>query len=263
MPPRGCCAQEEERRRLALELHDETGQSLTALALRAAAIGQCLEREQSPAAAAARQQAERLGALAERTLTEVQALSRQLRPPLLDDLGLPAALRWLAEDAKERLHISVRVRTIVTPSAADDAIVIGDSLPDEPSRLAGEIETALFRIAQECVTNAVRHGQAREVRVLLCYSPACVTLTVVDLGRGFDASVLDGEGKHDTPLRGMGIAGMRERARLIGGRLRLRSRPGHGCVVRITIPMRSDTSRAHLMQVAHQSPAPLDLEGEL
>ena len=103
-------AQEEERRHLALELHDQTGQSLTALALHAEAIAQRLEDEHSTNANQARQQVEQLGLLAQRTLTEVQELSRQLRPPLLDDVGLEAALRWLAEDASERLKVEVTVR---------------------------------------------------------------------------------------------------------------------------------------------------------
>ena len=190
-------AQEEERRRLALELHDQTGQSLTALALHAAAIAQRLEHEHSAAAIQARQQAEHLGLLAQRTLTEVQALSRQLRPPLLDDVGLEAALRWLAEDASERLKTTVTVRiTTADAPGAPGAINSAQAAEDEdsrndPPRLPADIETALFRIAQESVTNAVRHGHAQHITIALSSTaPDLLTLQVHDDGYGFDTTTI-------------------------------------------------------------------------
>ena len=163
-------AQEEERRRLALELHDQTGQSLTALTLHAQAIGHTLAHEQSDAAIRARTQAERLNALAQRTLVEVQAIARQLRPSLLDDLGVVAALAWLVEDAAERLDVSARVK------------IAGDEL-EGGARVAAEIETALYRIAQESLTNAVRHGKARRIAIKLRSSAQTLTLTIADDGR--------------------------------------------------------------------------------
>jgi two-component system sensor histidine kinase UhpB len=210
-------AQEEERRRLALELHDQTGQSLTALTLHAQAIGQTLTREPSDAATRARAQADRLNALAQRTLAEVQAIARQLRPSLLDDLGVGAALAWLAEDAEARLGVSARVK------------ITGDEL-ESCARLPAEIETALYRIAQESLTNAVRHGKARHIAMKLRSSAQALTLTIADDGTGFAALGRDSGG--------LGVYGMRERARLLGGSLRLRSAPGRGCVVRATIPAR-------------------------
>jgi two-component system sensor histidine kinase UhpB len=233
-------AQEEERRRLALELHDETGQSLTALTLRAAAIAQCLAREDPTTLSQARQHTERLSELAERTLAEVQALSRQLRPPLLDDLGLPAALRWLAEDASERLHTSVRVqiadqRPAIPARAAPPAINGGEISETIGTRLPREVETALFRIAQESVTNAVRHGNARQVRLILRLSASYAILTIADTGDGCEAERLSESAAWTS--RGMGLAGMRERARLLGGSLAVRSRPGRGCLVRARVPL--------------------------
>lgn len=213
-------AQEDERRRLALELHDQTGQSLTALTLHAQAIVQRLAAVEVPAADQARDQARLLGLLAERTLAEVQVLARQLRPALLDDLGLEAALRWLAEDARDRLGVQVTVRAG------------GES--EATPRLPGEVETALFRIAQESLTNAVRHGHAKQVRVTLRRSALKAHLCVEDSGCGFDTS----SGVRDTYGYGggQGIEGMRERARLAGGQFHLRSRPGGGCIVRALVP---------------------------
>jgi two-component system sensor histidine kinase UhpB len=214
-------AQEEERRRLALELHDQTGQSLTALTLHAQAIGQTLAQEQSDVAIRALAQAERLNALAQRTLAEVQAIARQLRPSLLDDLGVVAALAWLAEDATERLGVLARVK------------IAGEEL-DGGARVPAEVETALYRIAQESLTNAVRHGKARRIAIKLRSSAQALTLTIADDGTGFASG--------GTAARreggGLGLYGMRERVRLLGGSLGLRSAPGRGCAVRATVPVR-------------------------
>jgi signal transduction histidine kinase len=214
-------AQEEERRRLALELHDQTGQSLTALTLHAQAIGQTLAHERSDAAIRAQSQAERLNALAQRTLVEVQAIARHLRPSLLDDLGVVAALSWLAEDAEERLGVAARVK------------IAGDEL-EAGARIPTEIETALYRIAQESLTNAVRHGNARHIAIQLRSSAQALILTVADDGAGFAL----GDEMARRERGGLGVYGMRERARLLGGSLRLRSAPGRGCVARARVPVR-------------------------
>jgi two-component system sensor histidine kinase UhpB len=212
-------AQEDERRRLALELHDQTGQSLTALALHAEAIAHRLTGETSASAEQARHQAERLSALAQQTLTEVQALSRRLRPALLDDLGLAAALRWLAEDAAQRLGITMRV------------IVRTDE------RLPGDYETALFRIVQECLTNAVRHGNATEAACLLRRSGDSVALTVADNGAGFDQAAQRSRRLDHSFAGGSGLEGMQTRVRPLGGSLAIRTLPGHGCCVRVVLPL--------------------------
>lgn len=225
-------AQEEERRRLALELHDQTGQSLTALTLHAEAIAQRLAGEHSEAAIQARRQVERLGSLAQQTLVEVQALSRQLRPPLLDDLGLVAALRWLAADGSQRLGVSILLRAQTAAPAGETPQMMRRA----PERLPEDVETALFRIAQEGVTNAVRHGHARRIRLRLSQSATGVTLVVVDNGQGF-ALTPSPPGHPRQPRWGLGLEGMRDRARLIGGILTIQSRPGRGCVVRAVIPL--------------------------
>jgi two-component system, NarL family, sensor histidine kinase UhpB len=236
-------AQEEERRRLALELHDQTGQSLTALTLHAQAIGQTLANEHSAVAIRAGAQAERLNALAQHTLAEVQAIARQLRPSLLDDLGVVAALNWLAEDADERLSVVAQVK------------IVGAELK-AGARLPAEIETALYRIAQESLTNAVRHGKARRVAIALLSSAQALSLTIADDGAGFAL----GDAMAERTSGGLGIHGMRERARLLGGSLRLRSAPGHGCVVRAKIPIcwahqlpAASTPLAQDMEAAHAS----------
>ena len=215
-------AQEEERRRLALELHDQTGQSLTALVLHAEAICQRLATQTGPSSLQARQQAEQLSRLAQHTLAEVQALSRQLRPAILDDLGLPAALRWLAEDARQRLGVELRVVT----SGAD--------------RLPSDIETAFFRIAQEGLTNAVRHGHSTQAACRLRQSAHYVTLLVADNGQGFAwGGSSTSSAQHPLPYRsgGLGLEGMQARIRPLGGTLMLRSRPGRGCWLRARVPL--------------------------
>lgn len=234
-------AQEEERRRLALELHDQIGQSLTALTFHAEAIAQRLEGEPSRVAEHVQRQVERLIALAQRTLAEVQTLSRQLRPPLLDDLGLVAALHWLADDVRERfgvqvhlhLHLAQRGPEAPHEQAEEPATtgpdVMGSRIQDEPARLPGDVEIALFRIAQESLTNAIRHGRAGHIHLILWQRVAGVSLMVADDGVGFTQG--------STAARGIGLEGMRERAQLLGGTLRLRSRHGDGCVVRVHIPL--------------------------
>ena len=212
-------AQEEERRRLALELHDQTGQSLTALVLHAEAIAQRLAAQDSDSAIQARKQAERLSLLAQQTLVEVQALSRQLRPAMLDDLGLPAALRWLAEDAHRRLGVELRVVT----AGAD--------------RLPPDVETALFRIAQESLTNAVRHGRATYAGCLLRQSAGVVSLVFADNGCGFDPVSSRGSYARARQSGGLGLEGMQARVQPLGGSLTVRSRQGQGCWIRARVPL--------------------------
>ncbi|HEY7414638.1 MAG TPA: sensor histidine kinase [Ktedonobacteraceae bacterium] len=245
-------AQEEERRRLALELHDQIGQSLTALTFHAEAIVQYLAHAPAAQFAPAQRQAGRLTELTKRTLKEVQELSRQLRPSLLDDLGLSAALRWLVDDIGERFNIPIHLQIRAAgqsgrehdsphenpylgraPTSGPIAATAGRT--PEANRLPEEVETALFRIAQESMTNAIRHSKAHLISLLLLQRETSVTLLVGDDGTGF----LPEKNENKLGERRVGLEGMYERAVLLGGTLRVRSQPGRGCVVRAHLPLRS------------------------
>ncbi|MGH2516046.1 MAG: sensor histidine kinase, partial [Ktedonobacterales bacterium] len=171
-----------------------------------------------------------LNTITQQTLVDVQILSRQLRPPLLDDQGLEAALRWLARDGGDRLGIRVRLR----------ARGFGSGQQEE--RFSDEVETTLFRIAQESLTNAVRHGRAQHVWMIVRKRAAAIALTIVDDGSGFisgGTSHPGGTPHHGEQRLGLGLEGMRERTRLLEGRFIVRSAQGAGCVVRVVVPTRA------------------------
>ena len=213
-------AQEEERRRVARELHDEAGQALTAVI-----IG--LERglASMPEVYAAdlpiqpRQLMGNLRDLAAQTLDEVRKLALELRPSVLDDLGLVAALRQYVRSTEERSGLSAQL-TVVGWDEADGA-----------PRLPAEVETALFRIAQEALTNAMRHAHASLVRVRLRRSDGLVTLEVRDDGVGLGAVPPPEAGEH------LGMFGMRERARLLDGEFQATPVSPRGTLVRVSIPL--------------------------
>ena len=155
-------AQEEERRRIALKLHDESSQNLTALLIHTEILSQSL-----PVAAMSREAHELLRAslnqleqLTQRTLEDIRTLAQQLRPGVLDDIGLLAAFRWLAEDSRQRLHLDVTLR--LNDSEGNE----GNEHDNHTSPLPALYETTLFRIAQECLTNVARHAHARHVWLL-------------------------------------------------------------------------------------------------
>jgi signal transduction histidine kinase len=185
-------AQESERRRLARELHDETGQALTSILLGLKGLEEKLSADDSRAAVAD------LRELVVSTLQDVRRLAVELRPTALDDFGLVAALERLTESFAEQSRIPVDFQS---------------TLPAQ--RLPEEVETALYRIVQESLTNVVKHAQASRVSVLLTRKNGAVAAVVEDDGRGFDpAEVADG---------GFGLIGMRERVTALGGRLELES----------------------------------------
>jgi signal transduction histidine kinase/cytochrome b subunit of formate dehydrogenase len=206
-------AQEEERRRIARELHDETGQVLTALVVGMDTAALAPDTD----IAAIREKLGELRGVAVDALDDVHRLIRDLRPSVLDDLGLVTGLTWYAETRLQ--PAGVRAQVTVT----------GDE-----RRLPAEVETALFRIGQEAISNIAWHAQASNVLVGLDFRNGNVTLEVEDDGVGFDvASVLESPDSR----RGWGILGMRERASLLGGTLEITSSPDEGTKVRATVPV--------------------------
>jgi signal transduction histidine kinase len=199
-------AQELERRRLARELHDETGQALTSILLGLKAL------EERMADRASRAAAEELRELVVSTLQDVRRLAVELRPSALDDFGLVAALERLTASFTEQTGISVDFQTAL----ADD-------------RLPGEVETALYRIVQESLTNVVKHARARRVSILLARKGGTVKAVVEDDGQGFDEATQTGDG--------YGLVGMRERLALLGGRLEVESGRDAGTTVAAEVPV--------------------------
>jgi signal transduction histidine kinase len=199
-------AQELERARLARELHDETGQALTSILLGLKTLEQALTTDDE------RRTASSLRELVVSTLQQVRRLAVELRPAALDDFGLVPALERLVDTYRERSGIQVDV----------EARLGEESLP-------GEIETTLYRIVQEALTNVARHGEATRVSVVATRKPRSVVLVVEDDGRGFDPGAV-GAG-------GLGLTGMRERAALLGGRLTVESAPGAGTTLVVEVPV--------------------------
>lgn len=221
-------AQEEERRRVALELHDESGQNLTALLVHTEILQQSLQALPATSLSAEAREQVRAGLLqltrlTQRTLESIHALSWQLRPAVLDDLGLSAALRWLAEDCRERLRIDVDLH--LAAQAGDEAA----------ARYTPLYETALFRVAQESLTNVARHAQATRVTIAFCEDAGQLVLRIHDNGRGYQAA---------RRPEGLGIRGMRERVRLLGGTLRLAAEAGGGTTLEVVLPLPAGAEHA-------------------
>jgi PAS domain S-box-containing protein len=204
-------AQETERRRVARELHDELGQALTAIKINLHARERF--RDQSPQEL----DSENIRII-EDALQQVRSLALALRPSMLDDLGLIPALRWIAEQTASRGGMAVHFHS----SNAD-------------VRLAPEIETACFRIAQEALTNVARHANARQVRIELGQDDDVLVLSVKDDGEGFDVTTMRERAKSGGS---MGVLSMQERATLIGGQLEIESIPGQGSIVCLRCPVR-------------------------
>lgn len=207
-------AQEDERKRIARELHDGLGQSLNALVLGLNTVSVALS--QAPETSA--ELVERLRTSASDTVKDLQDVIYDLRPALLDDLGLCRALSWYVG---ERL--------------ADRGVDVSLDMPED-LRLPAEVETVLFRIAQETVTNVIKHAGAGNVDITLGSSAGRVHLAIADDGVGFDprrAMTVDG----DRP--GWGLLGIQERVAILGGELSVESRPGSGTLIAVTLPLES------------------------
>ncbi len=212
-------AQEDERRRVARELHDEAGQALTALIIGLERGLASMPETYAPhLPVEPRKLVSDLRDLAAQTLDEVRKLAVELRPSTLDDLGLVAALRQYVHTCEERTGLAAQMS--VTGIEDDE-------------RLPAAIETALFRIAQEALTNAIRHAQASSVQIRLRKGQGTVALDVRDDGTGLPSlEPVVGE-EH------FGLFGMRERARLLGGTFRVASVSPHGTLVQVSVPLPS------------------------
>ncbi len=201
-------AQEEERRRIARELHDETSQSLAVLVMG-------LESAQAAVKAGLTPRLDEVKALAVRLIEEVHRLILDLRPSVLDDLGLLSAIRWYAERTLGSRGLSVRCE-----------------FGELDGTLSPELETALFRICQEAMTNIARHAHATAVLIQVARSDDGVEIEIEDDGRGFEPTQVDGSKR-----KPFGLLGIRERAELLGGTAEIDSAPGKGTRIRVRVPV--------------------------
>ncbi len=206
--------QENERAAIARELHDELGQVLTALRMDSVWMSQRLDRQDPQAA----QRARDMCRLIDKNIEDVRSMAIRLRPGVLDDLGLVDALEWFASDIERRSETLCSFEHGPIPAISD------------------EVATAAYRIAQEALTNVVRHARAANVDMTLKVKDNCLILQVQDDGRGFDVDGL-------AASEGLGVAGMKERANLVGGRLRVRSEAGKGTDIRLEVPLEENKTR--------------------
>ena len=211
--------QDDERRRIARELHDSVGQTLAALTMNLTAVRTDIERLRKTAGALADSEA-----LVEEMTREVRTISHLLHPPLLDEAGLASALRWYIEGFAQRSQIQVVL-----------------DLPDDFERLSQESETTIFRMVQESLTNIHRHSGSKLAKVRISRSDGDVRVEVEDRGKGMTPEKQVELASTGTP--GVGIRGMRERLRQLGGNLEIRS-DGKGTVVVAHLPVTSVSTSA-------------------
>jgi signal transduction histidine kinase len=205
--------QEEERKRIARELHDETSQSLASLAASLEAIAGSLPPEAGEAGSRIR----KMEQVAINVLDEIHKLIYELRPSLLDDLGLVAATRWLAEKNLETGGTTIHFKTT-----------------GKARRLPSKLETTLFRVIQEAITNIARHAHASDVGITLQFRKYVIRAVIRDNGRGFN--VEEAISSRDRP-RGLGLLGMKERVGLMNGSMNIHSYPDKGTDIDIEIPI--------------------------
>lgn len=211
-------AQEEERKRLARELHDETVQSLIALGHRVEMVQKALDRDPERA----RQRLAELRALAEEIQAEVRRFSRALRPLYLEDLGFVPALEMLAQEIER-----------------GNGLAVSHQVEGEVRRLASDLELTAYRIAQEGLSNVVRHARARSAWLTVVFATDRLTLQVRDDGCGFEAPVNPAD---LTRAGHFGLMGIRERALLFGGQMEVRSRPGQGTTLEVCLPLKEKSN---------------------
>lgn len=205
-------AQETERRSISRELHDEIGQALGALLVDLGRLSTALPEDRPDV----RGLVENMKSIAERTFQEVRNISLLLRPSMLDDLGLVAALEWQGREVSRRSDLEVEV----------ESENVADNLPDE-------YRVCVYRLVQEALNNAVRHSGARHAKVVIRQSPSGLLVQVRDDGRGFDAQ----------RVRGLGLLGMEERVKRLEGKITVESRPDHGVSVTAELPFPSTQGR--------------------
>ena len=199
---------EEERAHIAREIHDELGQVLTGLKMEVAWLAKRLNDDQKPLL----EKTETMGQLIDSTVQTVRKISTGLRPEVLDEMGLVAAIGWQAKEFQKRTGIRCRL-----------------SLPAEIGQLERELSTTMFRVFQEILTNVARHSRATRVDVDLKNQQKNLVLEVADNGVGIT------NGEHNG-RRSLGLLGMQERALRVGGEVNIGSTPGHGTRVVVTIP---------------------------
>ncbi len=210
-------AQESERQRIARELHDETGQALTAIGMGLRGLSSSVQASRKEQAVQGLRQLE---ILTTHSLDELQRLISDLRPSHLDDLGLPSALRWYASDIEGRASLNVRVE------------IRGVERDISPS-----IKTAVFRIVQEALTNVVKHAGAKETHITVQYGDEGLSVRVQDDGQGFDTQA-SGSGKRVS----WGLKNIEERTVLLGGKFKLHSRPGEGTIIDVSVPYAQEST---------------------
>jgi signal transduction histidine kinase len=208
-------AQEEERMRVARELHDEVGQTLTSLVMSLGSV-EALYAQNSTA----RQRLESLRGLTSEAVEEIRRLIQNLRPSLLDDLGLVPAIRWFVEN----YLAPAGVKTELKAQGLD-------------RRLPPTIEITLFRVVQEAITNIVRHSEAKAARIWLGLNRSTITGIIEDDGKGFKVNTVRQDRRTGTRI---GLLGMKERITLLKGRLNIKSRPGSGTIITFEIPLLED-----------------------
>lgn len=216
--------QDEERRRISRDLHDGLGQELSAVKMLIDGIHMGNKSTEAKSKAALQ-----ASVLLDRVIQQVRSISHLLHPPLLDEIGLQSAVRWYLDGLTERSGIET----------------VFEVNPQEFPRLAPEVETAVFRILQEALTNVFRHSGAGKACVTLAKNENQVTVTVRDFGKGIAAHIVE--------LRpgsvGIGLGGMRQRAKEFGGDLRL-SNAQPGTLIEVTIPIKRSTFEDHLAQAS-------------
>jgi signal transduction histidine kinase len=207
-------AQEGERSRIARELHDETGQTLTALGLGLRGLLETIPSNPQRAIEHAR----KLENLASEGIGELQRLVTGLHPPHLEDLGLLAAVRWYAGEISRRYNIPVSIHS-----------------QGEKTEITSETRVALFRIAQEAITNTIRHANASQITINLNCQPSQIFLQIIDDGKGFDVDHVISQKLNGQPA--WGLLGVLERAALINGSCTISSNPGQGTSIQVTVPI--------------------------